>query len=236
MKGEIFPVDENLIGKNMIGGLPLIDFFAGDFDLVEPKKYFLKLLEVAGEKISSETKAIAQMVEDGALDFEKILRNSFSNLDETEDELDNKLNGESLDLVELLAEESLRPHLERVAEKYGEIINRSGWSQGYCPICGKEPKIGEIKEEEEEQHYLFCHQCGFKWSFTPIRCPFCGDAGYLAYFTVDGEERYRLDVCNMCKRYIKMVDFRDSSSQVNLDVEDIATLHLDIIAYEEGYN
>jgi FdhE protein len=40
----------------------------------------------------------------------------------------------------------------------------------------------------------------------------------------------------MCKRYIKIVDFRDTRTKVNLDVEDIATLHLDILAYEEGYD
>ena len=136
----------------------------------------------------------------------------------------------------MLAEESLRPQLERVAGKYGEIINKSGWSQGYCPICGKEPKIGEIKEDEEERRYLFCHQCGFEWSFTSVKCPFCGDEEDLAYFTIEDDERYRLDVCNSCKRYIKMVDFRDAMGQVNLDVEDIATLHLDILAYEEGYD
>lgn len=234
IKDPIFQVDENLIGIKMVGGLPLIDFSAGKFDLKEPKQYFLKLLEVAEERISSETKEIARMVENGDLDFEKIVRQSFSTLDETGGEPDNKLDDDSIDLIELLAEESLRPELERVAEKYGEIINRSGWSQGYCPICGKEPKIGEIKEEE--RRYLFCHQCGFEWSFTPIRCPFCGDEESLAYFTVEGDDRYRLDVCNMCKRYIKIVDFRDTRTKVNLDVEDIATLHLDILAYEEGYD
>jgi FdhE protein len=33
-----------------------------------------------------------------------------------------------------------------------------------------------------------------------------------------------------------MVDFRESKEEANLDVEDIATLHLDMLANEEGYN
>ncbi|MDI6777026.1 MAG: formate dehydrogenase accessory protein FdhE [Syntrophales bacterium] len=236
MKDTIFRVDENLIEKKMVGGLPLIDFSAGNFDLTEPKQYFLKLLEIAEKRVPGETKEIARMVESGNLDFERIIRHSFSTLDGTAGELDGRLDDDSLDLVELFAEESLRPQLEMVAEKYGEIINRSGWSQGYCPICGKEPKIGEIKEEEEGWRYLFCHRCGFEWCFTSIKCPFCGNEEYLAYFTVEGDERYRLDVCNICKRYIKMVDFRDTRTKVNLDVEDIATLHLDMLAYDEGYD
>jgi FdhE protein len=69
-------------------------------------------------------------------------------------------------------------------------------------------------------------------------CPFCGndEQQALAYFTIEGDERYRVDVCNVCKRYIKMVDFRESKEEANLDVEDIATLHLDMLANEEGYN
>ena len=53
---------------------------------------------------------------------------------------------------------------------------------------------------------------------------------------MEGEERYRVDVCNKCRRYIKTVELPKSSEEPNLDVEDIATLHLDMIAYDEGYN
>ena len=34
----------------------------------------------------------------------------------------------------------------------------------------------------------------------------------------------------------KTVELPKSSEEPNLDVEDIATLHLDMIAYDEGYN
>ena len=44
------------------------------------------------------------------------------------------------------------------------------------------------------------------------------------------------NVCNKCRRYIKTVELPKSSEEPNLDVEDIATLHLDMIAYDEGYN
>ena len=83
----------------------------------------------------------------------------------------------------------------------------------------------------------FCSQCGIEWSFSHIKCPFCGNEEQqsLAYFTVEGEEKYRVDVCNVCKRYVKMVDSSDSEGALNLDVEDIATLHLDMLATEEGY-
>ncbi len=225
-------VDESLIEKKMVGGLPLIDFSSGRFDLTRPKEYFLALLGVAEKRVPGETAELAEKIKDGSCDFEKMVLHSFYVQD---DEPDIDAEEEFFDLVELFLEESLRPSLEIVAQKYADVIARSGWLEGYCPVCGKEPKIGQIRGEEGR--FLFCNQCGFEWHFLRIKCPFCSNEEQqsLAYFTVEGDEQYRVDVCNECKRYIKIVDFRESKREPNLDVEDIATLHLDILANEEGY-
>jgi FdhE protein len=235
MKNVIFPIDEGLMEKKMFGGLPLIDFSTGTFDLTEPKKYFTALLEIAEKRAPGETKEVLQMIQDGSFNFEKMISDSFNSLqdDDTAEDIDDDV----IDLVDLFLEESLRPALEKVVEKYGKSIAKAGWAEGYCPICGKEPKIGEIREEEGRR-FLFCTQCGFEWRFMRIKCPFCGNEEQqtLAYFSIEGEEKYRVDVCNECKRYIKIVDFRETKEEANLDVEDIATLHLDMLANEEGYD
>jgi FdhE protein len=225
-------VDERLIEKKMAGGLPLIDFSSGRFDLTQPKEYFLALLGVAEKRVPGETAELAEKIKNGSCDFEKMVLHSFYAQDD-EPEIDAE--EEFFDLVELFLEESLRPSLEIVAQKYADVIACSEWSEGYCPVCGKEPKIGQIRGEEGR--FLFCNQCGFEWHFLRIKCPFCNNEEQqsLAYFTVEGDEQYRVDVCNECKRYIKIVDFRESKREPNLDVEDIATLHLDILANEEGY-
>jgi FdhE protein len=241
MKDSIFAVDERIIAQKMEGGLPLVDFTGGKFDLTRPQEYFNSLIGIAEKKMPDDAKNIIEIIKDKQFDWEKMILASF---DQTEEEpaIENKKNNdeteEDLDLIDLFVEESLRPELEYIADKYGKIVAKSGWTEGYCPICGKEPKIGEIREEEEGRRYLFCHQCGYKWNFRRIKCPFCGNEEQhsLAYFAVEGEERYRVDVCNKCRRYIKIVDLPKTAEDVNLDVEDIATLHLDMLAYEEGYN
>jgi FdhE protein len=237
MKKIVFPVDEKLIETKISGGLPLIDLSSEEIDLSEPRKYFLALLGIAQKRVPDETDDIIEKVKDGTVDFDKMVREAFYSADEDISGDAEESDDDVFDLVDLFLEESLRPALEKVVEKYGSRIVESGWSEGYCPICGKEPKIGEIKEEEGRR-YLFCNQCGYEWHFKRIVCPFCGndEQQALAYFTVEGDERYRVDVCNMCKRYIKMVDFRESKEEANLDVEDIATLHLDMLANDEGYN
>jgi FdhE protein len=221
--------------KKIFGGLPLIDFSAGTFDLTEPKQYFSALLEIAEKRAPGETKEVLQMIKEGSFNFEKMISDSFNSLQD--DDIAEGIDDDVIDLVDLFLEESLRPALEKVVEKYGKSVAKAGWAEGYCPICGKEPKIGEIREEEGRR-FLFCTQCGFEWRFMRIKCPFCGNEEQqtLAYFSIEGEEKYRVDVCNECKRYIKTVDFRETKEEADLDVEDIATLHLDMLANEEGYD
>jgi FdhE protein len=236
MKGMNFPLDERLIATKLAGGLPLLDFSHGAFDFTPAKDYFLRLLEIAEKRAPGETTEFTRKIREGDIDFGEMIRNSFDAGSNEEFAPDIDIDEDAFDLVELFIEESLRPSLEDFAAKYGNVIGNSGWDEGYCPICGKEPKIGEIKGDEEGR-FLFCNQCGLEWNYSRIRCPFCGNEEQqtLAYFTVEGDERYRVDVCNVCKKYVKIVDFRDSGGKANLDVEDIATLHLDMLASEEGY-
>jgi len=241
MVNPIFSVEDKLIPGKMQGGLPLIDLAGHTYDFTRPKEYFNTLVAIAEKRLPNEAQKVLNIVQDEKFDWETMVRLSFTPDLEEPPEIDTKeseTDNEHLDLIDLFVEESLRPEMEYVAEKYATAISKLGWSEGYCPICGKEPKIGEIREGEDGRRYLFCHQCGHKWYFRRIKCPFCGNEEQhsLAYFAVEGEERYRVDVCNKCRRYIKIVDVPKSAHDINLDVEDIATLHLDMLAYEEGYN
>ena len=243
MISPIFSVEDKLISGKMEGGLPLIDLAGQKYDLTRPKEYFYSLIAIAEKRLPAEARKFLDVIKDEQFDWETIIRASFNPNPAEEEILDKEVktsgeHDEQLDLIDLFIEESLRPELEVIAEQYGASVEKSEWMEGYCPICGKEPKIGEIRESEDGRRYLFCHQCGYKWHFRRIKCPFCGNEEQhsLAYFAVEGEERYRVDVCNKCRRYIKIVELPKSSEDVNLDVEDIATLHLDVLAYEEGYN
>lgn len=241
MKKPIFTVEEELIPQKIEGGLPLIDFKGKDFDLTRPREYFDSLISIAERRMPEVAQKMMDLIRDKDFDWEKIIRESFDRRAievETKAAEEERDDDDKIDLIDLFMEESLRPELEIIAQKYGSSAEKFGWAEGYCPVCGKEPKIGEIRKKEDGKRYLFCHQCGCRWSFKRIKCPFCGndERTSLAYFEVEGEERYRVDVCNKCRRYIKTVELPASSEEANLDVEDIATLHLDMIAFDEGYN
>ena len=232
---NIFPVNEDLIETKLRGGLPIIDFGADNIDLAKSKELFFQLLEIGKVRNPEETVEILKDFENGSLVYEKLVHETFTFTGERE--APEGRTPESFDLLRFFLEESLRPALEVAAEKYSDRVANSQWNEGYCPVCGRIPKIGELREEEGRR-FLFCSQCSTRWKFKRVKCPFCGNEEQqtLAYFSVEGDEKYRVDVCDNCKRYIKTVDFRTQADEPNLDVEDIATLHLDILAHEEGYN
>ena len=182
--GDIFNVNESLIEKKVAGGLPLVDFPGGTFDLEEPKKYFIALLEIAQKRALEETGDIIRRINAGELDYREMVRASF--LPQQDIEVSDESEEGVFDLLGFLVEESLRPALEFLSEKYRDTIAGSKWSEGYCPICGREPKISELRGEGGKR-FLFCGQCGFEWQFKRIRCPFCGneDQQTLAYFTIE---------------------------------------------------
>jgi FdhE protein len=226
--------------------LPLIDFSVKDFDFTEPEKYFFKLLKETKNRLPGDVEEIIKKIEGDSFDFREMVMASFAvqeeeaaqEDEEDEDETETDDEKDVLDLVEFFVEESLRPALEIFAEKYSDVIKRSGWSEGYCPVCASEPKIGKVEGEGDEiRRFLFCSQCGFEWEFTPDKCPFCGneDQRTMESFSVEDDERYYVEVCNECNRYIKTVNIGETKEETNLDVEDIATLHLDMLANEEGY-
>jgi FdhE protein len=109
------------------------------------------------------------------------------------------------------------------------------WRESVCPVCGARPAMAELVGEEGRRQ-LSCSACTYAWSFQRMKCPSCGceDAEKLSYFTA-GEGATRVDTCRVCSRYIKTRDGRKGGSGVPLEVEDLLTIHLDLLASREGF-
>jgi FdhE protein len=85
---------------------------------------------------------------------------------------------------------------------------------------------------------LRCGLCGAGWSYPRLQCAFCANTQHqsLGYLSVDGEEeKYRLQTCEVCRGYLKVVVTFDPIPVDLLPLEDLATLHLDLIAVERQY-
>lgn len=144
--------------------------------------------------------------------------------------------GTDLGVFTFLVCQSVTPFLESYAERVREHIDDSVWLRGYCPVCGGEPLMGKL-EQEVGKRLLQCHLCRTEWGFKRLECPFCGnsDQEKLRFFYDQEDSIHRVEVCDLCKAYLKTVDARKTEKAPTLFVEDLATLHLDIVAKREGF-
>jgi FdhE protein len=127
--------------------------------------------------------------------------------------------------------------LSAVAADLAPLREGVPWQEGCCPTCGSGPLLGEFRGLEQTR-FLRCGLCATGWEFPRLRCPFCGNHRHerLVYFHVEGEEgRYRVAACEDCRRYVKMVSTLSALTAPGLLVEELATLHLDLVAAERGF-
>lgn len=139
-------------------------------------------------------------------------------------------------LLDFLISETLNPVLAIYAEKIKGQIDLTNWNRGYCPVCGELPSMAALSEETGKRK-LISLACGTEWEFSRVKCPCCEneDQRQLSYLYIENEPRYRIETCDRCRRYIKTIDLRHATLPVDYEIENIITVHLDLIARENGY-
>jgi len=134
-----------------------------------------------------------------------------------------------------LAYSAIKPSLSLFAEQLATFLpDDDSWVKGYCPICGSYPGMALLGADGER--WLCCGFCWHKWSVNRIFCPFCEnkDSQTLHYFFSEAEKGYRVDVCDKCRKYVKTVDTRAVEHPIYPPLEQVSTLHLDMMAREKG--
>ncbi len=173
----------------------------------------------------------------GELRLLELTENIASQNKEYFEELSEKLKIKKEALI-FIAENLIKPILIREAQSLQGKVNDETWLKGYCPICGNEPGMARL-EREVGRRILECSLCHAEWVFKILECPFCGnnEQNTLRFFFLEEGSPYRVDVCDKCKRYIKTVDERKLGEErkVILRVENVATVHLDLLAEREGF-
>jgi len=141
---------------------------------------------------------------------------------------------------ELLARwcaEAVRPSAEACRRAVEQWVESAGWSRRVCPVCGSLPRIAELRGAElAAPRFLHCGFCGFAWRSRRQECGFCGTADHRELLLLIPEEdrRCHVEVCNACRRYLKVVDNKEFFGLIPF-LEDLATPHLDVLARDRGY-
>ncbi|NWF75152.1 MAG: formate dehydrogenase accessory protein FdhE [Nitrospirae bacterium] len=241
---EAVDINRETVKKQMMEGFPLIDKNEIKLDMDSATTLFKKIcrtIQRKNKKIAPEIKKINQALRHNKIEVQELFKKLLSGDKEYFDSI-GKNNGSYFNkwLLIFLAQNSINPVLEAYADRIKGYVEQDSWRKGYCPVCGSEPLMGKIKNVEgvEGAKFLICSSCGFEWRFDRILCPFCGNGDHkkLRHFYIEKEGKgYRVDVCDICKKYIKTIDLRELKIDVIPHVEDIGTIHLDIIAQNEGY-
>lgn len=140
------------------------------------------------------------------------------------------------DLLRALAQAVLQPALRAWCGALAPLVAGIPWHRDYCFVCGAPAAFGELREDGSR--HLRCLQCGASWRVRRLYCPSCGNEDHATLCTLYEEGRRqtrRVEACERCRRYVKVVAAASPTPAEMLAVEDLATAPLDVIARERGF-
>ncbi|MDA8126113.1 MAG: formate dehydrogenase accessory protein FdhE [Deltaproteobacteria bacterium] len=109
---------------------------------------------------------------------------------------------------------------------------------GLCPCCGFLPVAGIVRMDGEiaKLRYLHCGLCNTEWHLERVTCAACREGNRIAYRYLDGcDGTVRAETCDGCKRYLKIL-YREKAPEADPVADDLATLALDLLVDEAGYD
>ena len=139
------------------------------------------------------------------------------------------------ELLSFVLVNALHPFLQAHAAVLIPLIKDEKWYQKVCPVCGGEPDFGYL-EKEVGGLRLLCSRCDTLWTYKRGECTFCGNSDKDSFFYYLGDDEvFRLYLCDKCKRYLKVLDGRQTARKPLLPLQRIITLGMDLSARQEGY-
>jgi FdhE protein len=126
--------------------------------------------------------------------------------------------------------------------KMANALGEPGFSPqvqyGLCPVCGSCPVASVVRIGGAQQglRYLVCSLCASEWHAVRVKCSHCASTKGITYLGIEGgSEAVKAEVCDECKTYLKIF-YLEKDSQLVPAADDLATLALDMLVDEQGYN
>jgi FdhE protein len=218
-------------------GFPLFSREDLPIDLKAASSLFKRLLEHLSSKKRKDKEALEKALKRARTDSKWINSVIAAFLSRDEPAVSRMAKVVTLEpmILKFLTNMALKPSLNTLKESAGERIEKDGWNYGYCPLCGSYPDMAYLGDQGKR--FLHCELCGYEWYYPRLKCPFCENdqPKKLGYFVSEEEEGFRVDFCKKCNCYIKTLDMRVIEQPAPLELENLITLHLDMLAHEQGF-
>jgi FdhE protein len=237
-----FATPRDQVERRTRHGVPLLHEQPAHIDIHFAADLFSRLVNVLQQREEPDLRArldeLIAAATAGSLDPEQMFSEAFVQHHSHLSELAMQT-GLDPELLATLATRSAAPLLRAYTEHLLPLVTASddpAWQYGYCPVCGGWPLLGELRGVELAQ-FLRCAACGSGWRWPRLQCPYCGNDDYhsLGTLAIEGEQRFRISVCERCKGYLKVSNAFDPPPAELLPLDDAASVHLDVAAIERGY-
>ncbi len=235
---EPMTVEQSLLDLKKDSDMPLISPSQFKIDMDSASRLLVKICNLAREyapHLSADARRMQNAIEDGTLDTTLLFCAVIEDLDPVLNTLSETCGILKKHLV-LFGYNSMAPSIEAGAEQLAVYLEKdSKHNHGYCPVCGNPPNLGIL--DEKGNRILKCCFCNHQWHTKRMGCAFCDniDPDRQQYFYTNDEKEYRVDLCDNCGNYLKIVDLRQMNRFFYPGIEAVATLHLDMKAKEKGY-
>ncbi len=219
-------------------GQPLVDIAALRVDTASAERLvseICRLIAVHQTQIQDAAKRLATALGERNLDPEKLFRSLLSGGDSDLPATADRI-GIDRKALAFICYHGIQPSIESCATQLAHHLDPEDVRRQIgCPVCGSAPGLALLAHEG--RRVLCCSFCRHQWRAPRVFCALCGNtrAGELHYLFAEDEMDLRVDVCDHCRQYLKAVDTRDLARPVFPPLEQVASLHLDMIAAQKGY-
>jgi FdhE protein len=153
--------------------------------------------------------------------------------------LDGDFTGSDIGIMPLVAA-SLQVYwaaLTRQLQGVPVEARQAGHAPRLCPVCSSLPagSITHTGAASQGLRYLVCSLCSSQWNMERIRCVSCGDSRQVSYYGIEGTAgSIQAEACDACHVYTKIMHM-EKDPALEILADDLATLSLDILVGEAGY-
>lgn len=231
----LIDISKNSIKDRLADGSPLID--PSKTVMLELKNsidlffIILELIKDASDQFRHQAEEVRARIE--KTDIELAMKAVLSGNEQELRRLTERL-ALSEEMLFLLTGLSLAPSLRLLSSMVQANFDIVWWDEPFCPICGERPNMANL---EKDGRHLYCTFCWMEWEYKGPGCLLCGtdDNKMVGLLRIRDEDRYHLSICGNCNGYIKLIDRRYLSKEMDRRIINIVSLPLEIIARQKGH-